>query len=78
MISQPRDSPPTIVDTEFDFSDGATWRCTSCGADQRVGTDDEDEETGLPAHYNPSLGIAVCDACADDGPEGDEPHEYWG
>ena len=78
MTAQPEDSWPTLSDRRLDFRDGASWRCTSCGAEQTIGTDDDSDETGLPAHYNPTVGIAICDACTDDRPLGEEHDEYWG
>jgi hypothetical protein len=75
MSPQPQPPPPSLVDGRIDFTEGATWRCTSCGSLQTVGVDDDDEDTGLPAHYNPSFGIAVCHACDMDRPAAMEPRE---
>ena len=55
---------PGFLDGRIDFSEGATWHCTSCGSSHTIGVDDDDEDTGLPAYYDPSSGTAVCDACA--------------
>lgn len=74
MSPQPQLPPLSLVDGRIDFTEGATWQCTSCGSLQTIGVD-HDEDTGLPAHYNPSLGIAVCDACDVDRPTDMEPQE---
>lgn len=73
MTSRPQPSPAAVVDVRIDFSNGATWRCTSCGTLQTIGEDEDGEDTGLPALYVPSSGIAVCDACTEDGSEDPEP-----
>jgi rubredoxin len=68
----PQPSPASLDDGRIDFTEGATWQCTSCGSPQTVV--DDDEGTGLPAHYDPARGVAVCDACAG-RPADTEPQE---
>jgi len=61
---------------EIDFDEGTTWRCTACGRESTIRDVDDDEDPdewiteGLPHFYAPMQGVALCEACAPNDPEG--------
>jgi hypothetical protein len=75
---QPSSDP---IATKIEFAEGKPWSCTSCGRQTLIeeaeyephpddpDTDEAPELVGWPAYYDPTHGIALCDAC-DPGPEG--------